>query len=238
MFPSVLEAFGGSIVRDFPNDMHPTLDEPVAIEAAEYYAEAIQNYGFPGGLTAHWLELVTAYQQGQIAMLPEAYLLSGQILDPEKSVVVDQTGFAIIPRGDDARVAAAAVHGLGIPHNAPNPELGYKYIEWILSEEMQLRNCLEHHTSSCTRGAVMSNPEYVETFGYNDGQFVEVLSETLANYADPFYRPMTPEWRQVEEEIGIAMSNVLTGQESAAEALKKANDALNEIYLEAGYYTE
>ena len=72
-------------------------------------------------------------------------------------------------------------------------------------------------------------------FGYNKGQFPKVVAECLT-YMDPNFRPMTPEWRQVEEEIGIAMSNILTGQDKAASALKKANDAINEVYKEAGYY--
>lgn len=236
MFPGVLEAFGGSIVKDFPDDMTPNLSHPNSIKAAEYYKRIHQNFGFPGGLTAHWLELITAYQQGQIAMLPESIALSGQILNPEKSVVVDKTAYALIPKGDYGRISPGAVHGLGIPHNAPNKRLGYKYIEWILSNDIQIRNCLDFHTSNTTRGSVMSDPRYIEAFGHNNGQFTDIINETLNKYVDPYFRPVTPEWRQIEEEIGIAMSNILTDQEDIESAFKKADARIYEIFEEAGYY--
>jgi multiple sugar transport system substrate-binding protein len=234
----VLVANGGAIVKDYPKDMHPTLDQPVAIETAEYFARVVQNYGFQGVLSAAWQENVVAFQQGRLAFFPDATAITGQLMDPKKATAIDQTGFAIVPRGTKNRVAASGVHGLGIPKNSQNKELGYKFIEWALSEEIQFENSMKFQVPTLIRPNLMMRQEFLDKYNWGGGQFVEVASETFAKYADPLFRPHTPEWRQVEEIIGIAMSNVLTGQAEAKKALTEANQAIFKVYQEAGYISK
>ena len=238
ILPMVMSANGASMVKNYPTDMHPSVNQPAAIESARYYARLLQNYSFQGVLTASWQENVVVFQQGKMALYPDSNVLTGQILDPEKSVVVDKTGFAVVPKGTKARVSAAAVHGLGIPKNAPDKELGYKFIEWALSEDVQLDNALKHGYPAIIRPELMMRKDFQERFNWGGGQWATVCSETYAKYADPLYRPMTPEWRQVEEIFGIAMSNVLTGQAEVTEALNEANKGIYQVYKDAGYYTE
>lgn len=236
-FPMVLKAFGGDIVKDFPKNMQPDLDNPKSIKAAEFYSELLRNYGFPGAPTGHFVEILLAVQQGRVAMFPAADVLTGQFLDPAKSVVTpDKLGFALIPKGDVARVSAGTVHGLGIPRNSQNQELGFKFMEWALSEKTQLANCLKHNTTSVTRPDLMKKREYLAKFNWGNGQWAKVVAESFSKYADPLYRPMTPEWNEVEQALGVAMSKVLTGQESAVKALTEANSQIYEIYKQAGYY--
>jgi ABC-type glycerol-3-phosphate transport system substrate-binding protein len=84
----------------------------------------------------------------------------------------------------------------------------------------------------------MLRKEFQERFNWGGGRWATVCSETYAKYADPLYRPMTPEWRQVEEIFGIAMSNVLTGQAEVTDALNEANKGIYQVYKDAGYYSE
>jgi ABC-type glycerol-3-phosphate transport system substrate-binding protein len=236
--PMVLEAFGGGLVKDFPRDMHPDLDNPKSIEAAEFYADLLINYGFPGATTAHFLENVLAYQQGKVALLPLSNTVTGMILDPEKSTpeIIANTAFALIPEGPAGRVSASAVHGLGIPANSPQKELGYKFIEWALSEETQMTNCLKNNVAAITRPTLMVTDEYLEKFNWGDGLWARLVSETFDNYANPLFRPMGPEWREVEEKFAIAMGKLLTKQSGAKEALLQANKEIDQIYREAGHY--
>ena len=235
-YPMVLAANGGRIVKDYPKDMHPSLDEPVAIESAKYFARLMQNYSFQGVLTSAWQENVVQFQQGKLAFYPDANELTGQILDPEKSTVVDRTNFAVVPRGSAKRVAASGVHGLGVPKNSPDKELGYKFIEWALSDEVMFENSMRHEYPASIRPAVMMRKDFLEKYDWGEGNYVKVVSETFAKYADPLYRPHTPEWRQIEEIIGIAMSGILTGQAEVEKALGEANEAIFKVFQEAGYY--
>ncbi|MBN2552651.1 MAG: sugar ABC transporter substrate-binding protein [Spirochaetales bacterium] len=235
-YPMVLAANGGGIVKDYPRDMHPSLDEPVAIESAKYFARLLQNYGFQGVLTSAWQENVVQFQQGRLAFYPDANVLTGQILNPEKSTVVDRTGFAVVPRGTAKRVAASGVHSLGVPKNSPEKELGYKFIEWALSDEVQFDNAMKHDYPALIRPELMMRAEFLEKYNWGNGKYVEVVSETFAKYADALYRPHTPEWSQIEEIIGIALSKILTGQEEVEKALGQANREVFTVFQEAGYY--
>ena len=46
---------------------------------------------------------------------------------------------------------------------------------------------------------------------------------------------MSPKWRKVEEQLGIAISSVLTGQQQQKPAMEKANKEITRIHQEAGY---
>jgi ABC-type glycerol-3-phosphate transport system substrate-binding protein len=235
-YPMVLAANGGGIVKDYPRDMHPSLTDPVAIESAKYFVRLMTNYGFQGVLTSAWQENVVQFQQGKLAFYPDANVLTGQILDPEKSTVVDKTDFAVVPRGSVKRVAASGVHSLGVPKNSPEKELGYKFIEWALSDEVQFDNAMKHDYPALIRPELMMRKDFLEKYNWGNGNYVKVVSETFAKYADALYRPHTPEWRQLEEIIGIAMSSVLTGQTEVEKALAEANEAIFKVFKEAGYY--
>jgi ABC-type glycerol-3-phosphate transport system substrate-binding protein len=237
-FPQVIYAFGGRIVKDFPSDMHPVMDSPEVIKAAEYYAELLQKYGYKGTLSAHYKDVSAAMQQGKMAMLIDGHPGVGPYEDPEKSVVAGKLGFHFVPGGPAGRWPAFGAHGLAIPSGSKNKEAAWEFIKWALSTERQLRGGLEKGEIALTRKSVLLHPEYIAKFNYADGQLMRVLAEQFDKYVQSFYRPMTPEWGDVEDVCAIAMSEILAGEKTAEEALKEANKQLYEIYKEAGYYTE
>lgn len=237
-FPQVIYAFGGRIVKDFPNDMHPVMDSPEVIKAAEYYAELLQKYGYKGTLSAHYRDVSAAMQQGKMAMLIDGHPGVGPYEDPEKSIVAGKLGFHFVPGGPAGRWPAFGAHGLAIPAGSKNKEAAWEFIKWALSTERQLRGGLEKGEIALTRKSVLLHPDYIKKFNYADGQLMRVLAEQFDQYVQSFYRPMTAEWGDVEDICAIAMSEILAGEKSAEEALKEANKQLYEIYKEAGYYTE
>lgn len=237
-FPQVLYSYGGRIVKDFPNDMHPVFDSPEAIKAAEYYAELLQKYGYKGTLSAQYKDISAAMQQGKMAILIDGFPGVGPYEDPEKSIVAGKLGFHFIPGGPAGRWPAFGAHGLAIPARSKNKEAGWEFLKWAVSTERQLRGGLEKSEIGLTRKSVLLYPEYIKKFNYADGQLMRIIAEQDDKYVRSFYRPMTPEWGDVEDVCAIALSKVLAGEESAEKALKEANKQLYEIYKEAGYYKE
>lgn len=237
-FPQVLYAFGGRIVKDFPNDMHPVFDSPEAIKAAEYYAELLQKYGYKGTLSAEYKDLSAAMQQGKMAMLIDGFPGVGPYEDPEKSVVAGKLGYYFVPGGPAGRWPAFGAHGLAIPAGSKHKEAAWEFIKWALSTERQLRGGLEQNEIGLTRKSVLLHPQYILKFNYAKGQLMRIIAEQDEKYVRSFYRPMTGEWGDVEDVCAIAMSKILSGEETAEKALKEANKQLDEIYKEAGYYTE
>ena len=76
IWTSFLRAFGGTY---FDEDMKPVLDSPEAIAAAEFYAEILQNYGFPGPANVGWEATLTNMQQGNVAMIIDATVFGGPV---------------------------------------------------------------------------------------------------------------------------------------------------------------
>ena len=237
-FPQVLYTFGGKVVKDFPNDMHPVFDSPEAIKAAEYYAELLQKYGYKGTLSAHYKDISAAMQQGKMAMLIDGYPGVGPYEDPAKSVVAGKLGFYFVPGGPSGRWPAFNAHGLTIPVGSKNKEAAWEFIKWALSLERQLRGGLEQNEIALTRKSVLLHPEYLKKYNYGGGQLMRVVAEQLDKHVKSFYRELTPEYGDVEDICGIAMSKVLADEETAEKALKEANQQLYEVYKEAGYYKE
>ena len=237
-FPTVMYSYGGRIFKDFPNDMHPVFDSPEVVKAAEYYADLLNNHGYKGTVSAHWQDIVTAYQQGKTAMVVEGHPLAGRMLDPEKSVAVGKTGFGLVPKGPATRWPPFACHAISIPTGAKNKPASWEYLKWSLSTETQLRSGIEFNEVSATRKSVLSDPRFVEKYNWGEGQFLKVVSEQFEKHIKGFYRPMNPQWGDVEDATAIAMTKILAREESAQKALSEANKRLYEINKEAGYYKE
>ncbi len=236
-FPAVLKAQCGSIVKDYPEDMRPNLLDSDTIEAAKYYDTLLNEYGFEGAATAHHLDLVTAYQQGEAAMIMGSNVASHLFVDPEKSVAAGKTGFATPPMGPCGAFTPTAIHGISIPSNYPNKDLAFEFIQWATSPEVQWKNVIEHGVTNVTIPELRTREKFHEQFeDFDSEQWVEVVNKTEKYWSDPYYRPMNPEWSKVGDAFGIAMSRILTGQMSVEESFKRANEEIYEIYEEAGYY--
>jgi ABC-type glycerol-3-phosphate transport system substrate-binding protein len=235
MVPMILRAYGGGVIKDYPNDWSGNLLSEGSIAGSEWYVDTLKKYTFPGGLTAHWMETVTAFQQGKLAQLSEAWVMMGQLLDPEMSKPYDSIGFAPVPAGPADRIASGAVHGVAIPANAPQKELGYKFIEWVLSESTQRRNVVENGSATITRPAIMDDPSYVNNFEYSGDKLVGAVQESLEYYIDAMFRPMSAVWREVEEQLGIGYSELLTGNKQLRPTLEQMNKNITNIHKTAGF---
>lgn len=62
-FPPYLHAFGGDVFRKPPDDLHPTLDTPEAIAAAEYFARLLREFG-PDGAVSYTADQVLGKRPG------------------------------------------------------------------------------------------------------------------------------------------------------------------------------
>ena len=73
------------------------------------------------------------------------------------------------------------------------------------------------------------DPEMIEKFPFVTG--IEVALSV--NYFTP---PKIPEHAQVNDVIGLAMSEVIAGQKDAQTALNEAEEKIDQIMRKAGYY--
>lgn len=235
-FPLFMLGFGGQWFRDYPNDMHPTLDSPEVIQAAEYWVELLGSYGMPNVASAHFDEVLTAVAQGQAAMSIEGAPLAARLYDPEESQVHDKLGMALVPGGPAGRFPPFSPHHWTIPAGAKNRETAWEFIKWALSNETQLQGALATNHIAVTRRSVWENAEFRAKYDYaGGGRFADLFLES-ALAASTIYRPPIAEWPQMGDMLSIALNEALTGQKTASEAMQEVQRELLDVFEKAGYY--
>ncbi len=235
-FPLFMLGFGGKWFADFPNDMHPTLDSPEVIQAAEYWVDLLGNYGIPNIASANFDEVLNAVAQGQTAMAIEGAPLAARLYDPEQSQVSDKLGMALVPQGPAGRFPPFAPHHWAIPTSARDKDASWQFIKWALSAETQLQGALATNHIAVSRRSVWENPEFKTKYDYSgDGRFAQLfLDSALA--ATTTYRPPVPEWAQLGDRLSIGLNEALTGQKSASEAMQEVQKDMTDLFQRAGYY--
>lgn len=231
VFPMIMRAYGGKFFVDYPNDLTPALNSPETLEALTLYIDLINNYGPPGAGNFNFSEVAAAMQAGKIAMLVDGTSIVAQSLDPEKSQVLEHMAIAAVPEGPAGRSPAIAVHGLGIPADAPNPEASFKFIEWATSEETLAKIALAQPFPDFTRASVAANPEVIAKYESINPDFLDLRVEML-NDAIGHYRPLLPQWPELGAAIGEHINAAVNGLETPEEALAAAQDEMAEILAE------
>lgn len=229
IFPMVMRAYGGKFFEDYTaGDLTPAINSPETLEALNIYIKLLNEYGPPGAGNFNFAEVRAAAQNGQIAFAVEGTGVVASLVDPEKSKVADKTGIALPPGGPAGRSPAIAVHGLGIPASAKNPELSAKFIEWAVSAETMTKIALAQPFSNFTTQAVAKNADVIAKYSKVHPDFLTVQAEAL-NLAIGHYRPLLPEWPALGQAIGENINAALNGLMSPEDALEAAEQEMRDI---------
>jgi len=103
---------------------------------------------------------------------------------------------------------------LAVPADAPNPELGRKFTDFITSAEFQKKLALEIGQPP-TRASVYSDADVVAKYRWYPNQ--------LAALENARPRPRIEQWNQVETILGDYLQLALIGELSPEVALEEAD---------------
>lgn len=220
-----LHGFGGDVFRAPPDDLMPTLDTPEAIEAAEYYARLLSEYGPDGVLSYTYDQSLAALRMGRAnyTTFNQAWLV--QMGDPERSQVHETVAYAMMPAGPAGRFPGVASHGWGIPVGSRNKEAAWEFIKWSLSKELMERMLHEQGYGSQTRLSIIESPAFKERMTINGHDVAKLYVDTidLAAAGHMAYRTVHV-YPQVDRQIDQAIENIASGQMSGAEAMRLAQE--------------
>ncbi len=236
-----LHGFGGEYFKSYdPSSadyMIPILDQPEAIEAADFYASLVQNYGPEGAVTWGWQEGTRSFQQGEVAMIQEGSPFGGPFMDPEQSTVASEDKLAcfVIPAGPGGHSAPSAAHGWAIPVGSQNKEAAWLLVEWATAAESWFKSTIETPYAMAPRASVWEQEAFQEKYGWD--AYLDSIIEAFEIAGErPHYLPPIPEYPEVGEEVGRFLQEVIAGQRPAAEAMAEANEVVRAIMEDAGYY--
>jgi multiple sugar transport system substrate-binding protein len=218
-----LNPLGGRIFDDL---WRPVFQLEAGVKAAKLLKE-ISDTG-PAGIPGYGFgEMSNAFLQGQAAMYLDTIAIFGQAEDPAKSRIAGKVGYALHPKGSRYSSETGGF-GMAIPKNARNSEAAFLFIEWMTNKVNDKR--VTALGGNAMRMSTLSDMDLIKRFP----QF-PVLREQL-KYADPDWRPIIPEWSEINEQVlGVGLSEVLIGKKSAEDALREMAPKVTAIMKAGGY---
>lgn len=221
-FEAMVKSYGGEI---FDEGSRPTFSTSEGRQALEITKE-LMKFADADSINAGEAETAESMQAGIAAFCP--YQLANPLLtSPGAHAFADVTVPTLIPRvqGRDPVPMSAGLL-MWMPSNAENPEEVWKFMEFLISKQGQLEGV--KHTGIPSRLSILRDPAANE---------VNPVFATIAESLEYSYLELDmPEGFTVYNAIGTELHVALLEEKSIENALADAEEAVDEIMREAGYY--
>jgi multiple sugar transport system substrate-binding protein len=206
-------------------DGHTLLtDTAQAIWAGDLYKALLRECAPPGVVGFNWNECQTTFMQGRAAMWFDGVGFTPPLVDPKKSRIVADVGFAVLPAGPKAHATGFFTDAVGIPAKSPNKSAAYLYCQWATSKTM-LRNLVQAGGGASPRLSTYDDPGLQKNSPFGAEWLATLLaSAKIAQPGLPEIVPVT-EFRDV---FGVALTNMIGGADTAGE-LRRATEAFKPI---------
>jgi len=200
--------------------------------------------GPPGASNNGFNENLSLFQQGKCGMWIDATVAASFVTNPNDSKVHDQVGFALAPdAGLGKRGNWLWAWALAIPAGTQKEAAAKEFIEWATSKQYIELVAAKEGWANVPPGARISlyeNPNYQKI------PFAKMTLESIltADPNNPTVDPVPyvgvqfaafPEFAGIATEVGQEFSAALAGQQSAEEALDKAQALTIDAMEAAGY---
>ncbi len=199
-------------------------DSPEAIEGAKLYQRLLTKSAPQGVSGFNWSECQSAFLQGRAGMWLDGIGFAPPLEDPDKSRVVGKVGYGIMPKGPKAQASATFGDGIGVTAQSKKKEAAYLYCQWAVSKLMGAR-LMQAGGGVPFRDSILGDAESRAGVKMPPAWIDAVVgSGKISRLGLPVIQPVT-EFRDV---IGIALTNLLSGGDAAAE-LKKATEQFKPV---------
>ena len=230
--------------RWFDLDWRPQFDSPEWKETLTFYIDLLNDAGPPGASTNGFNENLSLFQQGKCGMWIDATVAASFVTNPNDSTVADRVGFALAPdTGKGKRSNWLWAWALAIPAGTEKVDAAKEFIEWSTSKSYIELVASKEGWANVPPGARTS---LYENPNYKDIPFARKTLESIlsADPTDPTVEPVPyigiqfaaiPEFAGIATQVGQEFSAALAGQQTAEEALAKAQEIATEEMEAAGY---
>jgi sorbitol/mannitol transport system substrate-binding protein len=234
-------AFGA---RWFDEDWTPQFDSDAWSNTLNFYIDLMNDAGPPGAANNGFNENLSLFQQGKCGMWIDATVAASFVTNPTDSTVADKVGFALAPdTGLGKRGNWLWAWALAIPAGTQKEDAAKQFIEWATSKdyiELVAANEGWANVPPGARASLYENPNYA------DIPFARMTLESIlsADPLNPSVDPVPyvgvqfvaiPEFAGIATEVGQEFSAALAGQQTAEEALAKAQALTADAMEAAGY---
>lgn len=223
---------GGSIVRDPQNgDFTVTFNSAENKRALDNFLRLLNECSTANPGAVGQGEMIQSVLTGKAAQAGIVVAAQAQMEDPEKSAVVGQIGFTVMPRPADGK--HGPVFGswqMGVPTNISDArkEAALEFINYFLSEDAQTTYAQGGGipvNTNVLRGPLSEEPRFRWMLPY--AETVESAAQVLQYVEGP----------QVEQIIGLRLNQAVIGELTATEALNLAAEEIMKVFQDSGRET-
>ncbi|KHQ54808.1 MULTISPECIES: ABC transporter substrate-binding protein [Mameliella] len=231
--------------RWFDENWTPQFDSAAWEETLTFYLDLMNDAGPPGASTNGFNENLSLFQQGKCGMWIDATVAASFVTNPNDSTVADKVGFALAPdTGKGKRGNWLWAWALGIPAGTQKEDAAKEFIEWATSKayiELVAANEGWANVPPGARTSLYQNETYL-----SEAPFAEMTLKSI-NSADPLNPTVDPvpyvgvqfvaipEFAGFATDVGQEFSAALAGQQTAQQALAKAQALVVDAMEAAGY---
>jgi multiple sugar transport system substrate-binding protein len=216
-FMPIFWAFGGKVLDE---DGNATLDNQNTLDAFNYFLE-LAKYAPMGVSMYQSTQVKDAIYTGTAAVASEVWPgWIGDLENPEKSKVV---GKVAVVKSPGEKVNATSMLGVwlaAIPKSSKNKQAAADFLQYLTSSEAQTMMAEETGVPP-TRKSVFEDASLIEKYPWYPAQ-----ENALMNGVP---RPRSPQWKQIEDELGSVLQRALIGELTAEQAVKEAQSKVSDI---------
>ena len=184
-----------------------------AVEALQYYGDLMTKYKVvvPDAITWEFDEIVAGGQNDRYAMTITLAPYGTLINDPKLSKTAGKWAWALAPGAHSLAESRVSVGGwtFGVPSGCKNKDWAFEFIQMACSKEWMRRSVVRGNAPP--RVSVLNHPDVMADYGW-----APVLAEAMKTAT---LEPREPIWPTLELELRSGISAVLTGQQTAKQAL-------------------
>lgn len=221
--------------RFLDSQWRPMLTSPEGLAFARDY-QTLMTRATPKGIASYdYADCMQGFQQGKIAMWMDASVFAPDVLDSSKSKVSDDTGFTFLPcpPTNPEHCGLTAPWGIFLNKNSTKQDAGWELIKWITSKKVQQGGIADKgQTALATRTSVLESDLFGSTSAPKD--LGDSMKYGLNNVFElPNAQPY-PNMNEVEQQLGVALSEIISKQKSPEDAFANAQDAIEKILRRDG----
>lgn len=218
-----LSSFLYSEGGDFQQGNRATLNSPGSLRGMAMYVELLKSYGPPGVLNMGWPQAMGVFAQGKAAFYTDASAIYTNAVDPAKSAVAGQVGYALFPAGAaGSRPYNITAWGLAMNAASGDKAGAWSFIEWATGKELVMKS--QQKGNPGARNSVWNDPQGVARFPQ---AYIDAVNESI-RVGIGHDRPQVINVGEARDLIGDVVIQGLLG-EDVREAADKANVAFQAI---------
>lgn len=218
---NLVYGLGGNIISE--DKTTSGFDNPKTIEAIEYFQSFVADGTSPDNTVTSENDIIALFESGSISMALQGSWTISELTSNE--YVQENAGVAMIPMTDDGtRVSLYNGLGYAAAANTKQPDAAWALIEYLGSEEAQVKQAELGVTLSAYKGA--SDGWSNSANGFDLSPYINVMDDTLVFYP---HSKNTTAWENMATE---KLVKAWTGDASVADVCKEIAEEMNKLLAE------